>query len=358
MSGRRPAAWHAAFLAALEQTGSIPQAAAEAGITRQSVDYRLATDAEFAGQVRKMVEDYQRERWRGIGERIAAKVAAGTPISDAIRDCGGGWTTLAKRRQADPVLDQMLRDVVEIAQTARQEQRQERLETWAAPFLAALAAGSDLGDACTAAGVDRGRMYQERWSNPEFEARVRAALAGRGVTPDTRRMLMIRLAKGASLADALAATGLTREQLDEARAADAGLDDKLRQMLDRSPVVQSSRWRRGERDDAARNGHNAAERERRAQAADAKVRPVWRGILSQVREGVHIGDAAKRAGVTLHAVYGHAARDVRRQRALDAALMAGRDPDISHGTNHSYRVHKCRCPECKVAHDRQRGPRT
>lgn len=37
-------------------------------------------------------------------------------------------------------------------------------------------------------------------------------------------------------------------------------------------------------------------------------------------------------------------------QALDAALMAGRDPDLAHGTPGAWRA-GCRCPDCSKYHD-------
>lgn len=76
---------------------------------------------------------------------------------------------------------------------------------------------------------------------------------------------------------------------------------------------------------------------------------VWHEVLRAIRSGRPIGDAAERYGVTVHALYAQGRVYPDRSDQLDAALMHGRDPNLDHGTEVTYRWGKCRCPECRAA---------
>lgn len=60
--------------------------------------------------------------------------------------------------------------------------------------------------------------------------------------------------------------------------------------------------------------------------------------------------AADAAGVTAQAIWGRARVDAGWRDQLNQALVAGRDPEVPHGTLSGWRWYRCRCPECRAAH--------
>ena len=76
-------------------------------------------------------------------------------------------------------------------------------------------------------------------------------------------------------------------------------------------------------------------------------------LLAEVAEGAPYGEVLRGHGVTAQAVTGHRRRSPEFARALDAALLAGRDPELSHGSATGWRA-GCRCPECREHHERSR----
>lgn len=77
--------------------------------------------------------------------------------------------------------------------------------------------------------------------------------------------------------------------------------------------------------------------------------PVRQQLLDRLTAGERLSDVCADLEVTQQRVHGWAAYDDGWQHALDQALMAGRDPELPHGTHHAYRHHRCRCPECREA---------
>jgi len=74
-----------------------------------------------------------------------------------------------------------------------------------------------------------------------------------------------------------------------------------------------------------------------------------REIVARVWGGDPLEKVADEAGVTVKQLWSTGAAWPEFVYALDAALMARRDPAITHGTTYSYRRHGCRCPECRAA---------
>lgn len=115
----------------------------------------------------------------------------------------------------------------------------------------------------------------------------------------------------------------------------------------------TNRWRTGcrEPDCGCRQAHNTDTRTYRRNLADRAFPPKARTrLLRLISRGATITEAAEQVGVTTHAVYGRRRVDPAWGNRLDAALMAGRDPDVPHGIPSGYRHHRCRCPECRAAH--------
>ncbi|ROO82553.1 hypothetical protein EDD29_0033 [Actinocorallia herbida] len=115
------------------------------------------------------------------------------------------------------------------------------------------------------------------------------------------------------------------------------------------PITANSRWRKGDRDAGAREGHNEQTREMRRAWAVAALAPVEEQILAALAAGGRIAEVAEAHGVTSVALHGRASWDVDWSRRLDAALMEGRDETLDHGRRGTYRHQGCRCPECRAA---------
>lgn len=114
-------------------------------------------------------------------------------------------------------------------------------------------------------------------------------------------------------------------------------------------------WRRGCRCVLCADSHNRAERARRARRARRGLdRYLRRRLLAGIAAGSHPVAVAESLGLTWPRVLALRQYDRRWEVRLDAALMVGRNPDIAHGTYHSYQKHRCRCPECRVAKARYR----
>lgn len=72
-------------------------------------------------------------------------------------------------------------------------------------------------------------------------------------------------------------------------------------------------------------------------------------LLQLLRDGASMHDACDRIGVTNKQVAAYTRAHPNWNADLNEALMAGRDPDLNHGTYRAYRYDKCRCPECRSA---------
>ncbi|MFB8406782.1 hypothetical protein [Streptomyces sp. NPDC055912] len=104
--------------------------------------------------------------------------------------------------------------------------------------------------------------------------------------------------------------------------------------------------------------HHAADttaaKRRKAEAAFPPA--VRQQLLADVAAGIALDAALRRVGVSHQRLWVWARILEGFGRALDEALTSGRDPGISHGSEHSYRVHACRCPDCRAAKARYRVP--
>lgn len=88
-------------------------------------------------------------------------------------------------------------------------------------------------------------------------------------------------------------------------------------------MLDTSRYRRGERDQVAINAHSDAEAERRCQLRAARHTPEIRAsILGDIADGYSPRAAARRHGSNFQAIYALAALDEVWRRALDAATEA------------------------------------
>lgn len=78
--------------------------------------------------------------------------------------------------------------------------------------------------------------------------------------------------------------------------------------------------------------------------ADARQR-----FLALVENGGEVSAAAEQVGVTHFVVWGRARKHEQFLAELDAALLAGRDPALPHGTAAAYRDARCKCSDCRAA---------
>lgn len=72
-------------------------------------------------------------------------------------------------------------------------------------------------------------------------------------------------------------------------------------------------------------------------------------LLARLASGEHLTDVCADLDITSNRVHGFTAYHSGWADALDGALMAGRDPELDHGTVKGYRHQRCRCPECREA---------
>jgi DNA-directed RNA polymerase specialized sigma24 family protein len=252
----------------------------------------------------------------------------------------------------DPALDRQIEKARKARSAKRRQQRQQLPRSWEEPFLAALAEGSHIQAACKAAGVHFVNLYRERRENPEFEAKVRQALSdsGRGFDGEARRMLLIRLNRGADFDDALASTGATRQQVEEAYAANPRLLKKLRPYLSGSGHGKAHRAQKLKCGCLrCRDYRNKAEQKRRARRRLERFPPQARqAFLDLVHNGVRVVDAAQQVGVPWQTVYTVASEDAEFGERLDAATRAHCTCGGTGRTGQGRQ--RCECPESRQTH--------
>lgn len=115
-----------------------------------------------------------------------------------------------------------------------------------------------------------------------------------------------------------------------------------------APHGTTDSWRSGCSCDACTHAHNEESRSLTQRRRDERLDPIWDRLLDDIANGAQYADACKRHGLTARGVSLMARADPDRRVALDAALLLGRDPKITHGIPAGYR-RRCRCPECRRA---------
>ncbi|MFG2734351.1 hypothetical protein ACGFX7_05970 [Streptomyces harbinensis] len=88
---------------------------------------------------------------------------------------------------------------------------------------------------------------------------------------------------------------------------------------------------------------------RREQATAAFPAAVRARLIARLTAGEHLAEVCQDLGITQQRVHGYRAYAPDWSEDLDAALLAGRDPELDHGTVGAYRHGRCRCPECREA---------
>lgn len=124
-----------------------------------------------------------------------------------------------------------------------------------------------------------------------------------------------------------------------------------------SPHGTTSRWRVG--CDCPRCTHAHAEEARhlRQLGNPACWDLIEKSLLDALANGTPYRQALDDAGVTAQAFSQKRRRDPAFGRAANAALMAGRNPNLHHGRDSAWKA-GCRCPDCTDYHDRTRKPKT
>ena len=84
------------------------------------------------------------------------------------------------------------------------------------------------------------------------------------------------------------------------------------------------------------------------EAARARLDPIADQIMDRLAAGEAPSHVAADLGVTPMSIHGRASWDLEWAHRLDAALTAGRDPGLPHGTTTGY-ARGCRCPACQVS---------
>ncbi|MFI7691807.1 helix-turn-helix domain-containing protein [Nonomuraea sp. NPDC049655] len=232
-------------------------AARAVGVSHPTVYNHLRADPNLRAQIAAVRRDQEQGRvrrgwsdtsWHAEFVRL---LASGMALTDAARSVGihrsNLYTHLEKfpnlRAKVDKIREQRFRAREEEKERKAAEQAKPKViavdTSWYAPFLDALrATGGNFKEASAASGVHFVRMYRRRRTDPEFERQVREVLRGLapGMTPEARRRLLIRLSQGATLQDATEAAGLTKHQVQNARAEDPKLDQDIIARLGRASL--------------------------------------------------------------------------------------------------------------------------
>lgn len=70
-------------------------------------------------------------------------------------------------------------------------------------------------------------------------------------------------------------------------------------------------------------------------------------VLRELRKGRRLGEVCLRLRIFPAQLHSFARINPWFRTELDEALRQGRNPDLRHGTESAYRIHGCRCPECR-----------
>lgn len=120
-------------------------------------------------------------------------------------------------------------------------------------------------------------------------------------------------------------------------------------------LAPETQYRYGDRAEIPRQAHSRETLAYRRGLMLAMFRPVEGRLIADLSSGVPLRDAAETAGVSVAAIHARRHWDELWANRVDTALTTGRDPSLNHGTAHTYRKFRCRCPECRAAHDQTRG---
>lgn len=88
---------------------------------------------------------------------------------------------------------------------------------------------------------------------------------------------------------------------------------------------------------------------RRKQAEERLPFTARRDVVGALWGGKSLDQACEMAGMSSRELFGMGQAIPEFGEAVDAALMGTRDAGLKHGKELTYRVHRCRCPECRAA---------
>lgn len=115
----------------------------------------------------------------------------------------------------------------------------------------------------------------------------------------------------------------------------------------------ASRYRAGDRSARARAAKAADDRRWRRLRADDPDDPLGprrrEEVLLRIAAGQHLREVLADMGLSHQQLWKRARQVPEWGAELDRLLTLWRDPELRHGTVRAYRVHGCRCPECREA---------
>ncbi|MEZ0363733.1 hypothetical protein ACAG26_08530 [Mycobacterium sp. pUA109] len=114
-----------------------------------------------------------------------------------------------------------------------------------------------------------------------------------------------------------------------------------------------ARWRYGCHCDDCCAARRALHNKYRQAAAVARWKVLGPQLCELLAAGARYRDAAVQVGATTREVAAYRRRDPAFAERLDAALTAGRDPNLVHGGGPGWQA-GCRCPECRAYHEAHR----
>jgi DNA-binding CsgD family transcriptional regulator len=327
---------------------TVKDASARYNVNYQTVYVRARRDPVFRAQLsdcRKAGRASQRPT-PAVREALLTALADGVGIGQALQRVGIPRRTYRQACDRDVVF----RADVEWARAVGVAVRLER-------FLDVLRQGATIGEAMTEVDIPPSLLAACKDRDPSLAAKIKQARQeGRAQGQPWMDPLLAELRRGTPLKLACRTVGITPSTVYEARKY-PDIDQEIRAAVDAGRERKHvSRWRKGARDATARKAHNADDRRRRRAAVRARFAPVEKDLLKALASGTSLTDAVQAAGLPVQALFQRARWDKPWSDRLDAALMAGRDRQINHGTAWAYKHHRCRCPECRQANDRSRTP--
>lgn len=351
-SGRVAAAL-ATVMAELSQGATLKAATETAGISVPTVRYHLDKDPALAERFEQARKQGREARLPFDRDDLVAAIANGTTVREYAARIGVSSNHLSALIADTPGLKEQVEQA--------REARRAVLPDEATKILDHLRDGATLADACTAVGVARNTVVAWRERHPELDAEIRTLLeANRRRDLPWVGPLIAALEDGATFKDACKVAGVHFVTAYRARRMRPDLDARVRAAIETAKQrPHDSRWRRGDRDTAARRGHNRSTRDQRRRKTLERFTPeLERTLLAALRSGTPLVQAAEQVGMTQQTLFGRARFDRAWAARLDHALMDGRDESLGHGTDYVYKAYKCRCPECREAHARFRTGRS
>lgn len=100
--------------------------------------------------------------------------------------------------------------------------------------------------------------------------------------------------------------------------------------------------------EACRHKRLRPDRKRRRAISRALFPRVLReAVLRELRKGRLFGEVCLSLRIAPTQLHSFARINPWFRSELDEALMQGRNPALRHGSESAYRLHRCRCPECR-----------